>query len=224
MLILAKNSGKQNVSFWLKTRVSLKYFNNDSRFIKETSIFWVALLCFSFTKTFVKLNLYSFFHYVFSHIPSFLLYKNNLNISNFRGFLPPFEPLVPTFNETRVPTSRKYVAEQGIVMPISSKTFQTFSFHSSVFALEKQPNKSKFSGFFNLWETLWWLFSMKHFQKICSWARGSDAKLTATISNFLVVLLRFGFKMQVKNLNFQSFLSSKKPFSGYFQWKACTYS
>ena len=27
------------------------------------------------------------------------------------------QPLVATFNETRPPTSRKYVAEQGIVMP-----------------------------------------------------------------------------------------------------------
>ena len=67
-----------------------------------------------------------------------------------------------TFNETRAPTSRKYVAGQGIVMSDWSKTFQTFWSHSSVFALEKQP----------------------------------------------------------KNLNFQRFFTSRRPFGGYFQWNA----
>ena len=38
---------------------------------------------------------------------------------NFESFLPLIDPLVATFNETRVQTSRKYVAEQGIVMPNS---------------------------------------------------------------------------------------------------------
>ena len=33
----------------------------------------------------------------------------------------------------RAPTSRKYVAEQGIAMPNGSKTFQIFRSHSSVF-------------------------------------------------------------------------------------------
>ena len=32
-------------------------------------------------------------------------------------FLPARDPLVATFNETRAPTFRKYVSEQGIVMP-----------------------------------------------------------------------------------------------------------
>ena len=32
-------------------------------------------------------------------------------------FLPLRDPLVVTFNETRSPTSRKNVAEQGIAMP-----------------------------------------------------------------------------------------------------------
>ena len=31
--------------------------------------------------------------------------------------LPPRDPLVATFSETRSPTSRKYVAQQVIVMP-----------------------------------------------------------------------------------------------------------
>ena len=39
--------------------------------------------------------------------------------------LPPRDPLVATFSETLAPTSGKYVAQQGIVMPNWSKTFQT---------------------------------------------------------------------------------------------------
>ena len=71
-----------------------------------------------------------------------------------------------TFNETHPPTSRKYVAAQGIVTPNWSKAFQTFCSHSSVYALEKQP----------------------------------------------------------KNLNFQRIFTSNRPFGGYFQWNACTYT
>ena len=43
------------------------------------------------------------------------------------------------FSETRAPTFRKYAAEQCIIMPNWSKTFQTFWLHSSVFALEEKP-------------------------------------------------------------------------------------
>ena len=39
----------------------------------------------------------------------------NLNFQSF--FLPLNDPLMATFNETRAPTSRKYVAEVGILMP-----------------------------------------------------------------------------------------------------------
>ena len=41
-----------------------------------------------------------------------------------------------TFNERCAPTSRKYVTEEGIVMPNWSKAFETFCSHYSVFALE----------------------------------------------------------------------------------------
>ena len=44
-----------------------------------------------------------------------------------------------TLNETCPPTYRKYVAEQGMVMPNRLKTFQIFWSHFSVFALEKEP-------------------------------------------------------------------------------------
>ena len=53
-----------------------------------------------------------------------------------------------TFNERRAPNSRKDVAEQGIVMPNSSKTCQTFMSHSSVFALPNQPKTLNFPSFF----------------------------------------------------------------------------
>ena len=49
-------------------------------------------------------------------------------------FLPLRDPLVATFNETRAPTSRKYVAEQGIVMPNWLKYVKRFG-HTSLFLL-----------------------------------------------------------------------------------------
>ena len=48
----------------------------------------------------------------------------------------------------RVPTSKKYVAEQVIVMPNWSKTFQAVRSHSPVFVLEKQHLSLNFERFF----------------------------------------------------------------------------
>ena len=56
-----------------------------------------------------------------------------------------------------------------------------------------------------------------------AWTRYSNAKLIKNISNLLVTLLRFCFRKQPKKLNFQRFLTSKRPFGGYFQCNACTY-
>ena len=47
----------------------------------------------------------------------FLLEKSNLEILFFRDFFPPKEALVATFSETDAPTSRWYVAEQGVINP-----------------------------------------------------------------------------------------------------------
>ena len=58
-------------------------------------------------------------------------------------FLPLEDTLVATFNETRAPTSKKYIAEKGIRMPNLSETPQSFWSHSSVFALE-----NNLSGYF----------------------------------------------------------------------------
>ena len=49
-----------------------------------------------------------------------------------------------TFDKTRAPTFRTYVAEKEIVMPNWLKTFQIFWSHSSAFTLEKQPEKLNF--------------------------------------------------------------------------------
>ena len=57
------------------------------------------------------------FQTFWSHSSVFSLEKQPKNL-NFQSFLPLKDPLVATFNETRAPTSRKYVAEQGIVMYI----------------------------------------------------------------------------------------------------------
>ena len=46
-----------------------------------------------------------------------------------------------SLNGTCAATSRKYAVEQSLPKPIWSKISQTFMSHSSVFALEKQPEK-----------------------------------------------------------------------------------
>lgn len=48
------------------------------------------------------------------------------------------------YSETCELTSRKYAAEQGKIIPNSSKTFQFFWLHSSVFALQKSLKNAKF--------------------------------------------------------------------------------
>ena len=63
-----------------------------------------------------------------------------------------------SFIETRAPTSRKYVAEEGIVMQNLSKSFQTFWLHVSVFALEKQHKNLNFQSFFTSRRPLCGLF------------------------------------------------------------------
>ena len=66
-----------------------------------------------------------------------------------------------TFNETRAPTSRKYVSEQVIMMPKRSKNLQTFRLRSFALGLGKQPKILHFYCFFYLKWIIWWLLSMK---------------------------------------------------------------
>ena len=100
---------------------STRYSN--AKLIKNISIFLVALLRFSFSKTTYKAK--------FSEV-----------------FLPKRDPLVATLCETRACTSRKHVAEPGIVMQNWSKRFQSFLSHFSVFPLQKWLKKLNFQSFF----------------------------------------------------------------------------
>ena len=64
--------------------------------------------------------------------------------------MPVIDLLMATFNEMLASTSRKYVAEQGILMLNSSKIFQIFRPHFSVFALEKLAKNLNFQSFLPL--------------------------------------------------------------------------
>ena len=75
------------------------------------------------------------FQNFWSHSSVFNLEKLPKNL-NFHSFLLLIEPLVATFNEMCAPTSRQYVAEEGIVMPNWFKKFQAFYSPSSVLTLE----------------------------------------------------------------------------------------
>ena len=126
------------------------------------------------------------------------------------NFLPLKDTLLGTFIETRASTSRKHASEQGIVMSNWSKTFQNFRSHSFVFPLEKQPTNLNFQSLFSSNRPFGDYFQWKdcaYFQKICNSARYSDAKLIKNISKVLVVLLRFSFRKEPKNLNFHIFLA-----------------
>ena len=145
---------------------------SDAKLIKNILNFLVALLRFYF--------------------------RNQPKILNCEGFLPLIEPLVATFSETRTLTSRKYVAEQGIVMPNWSKIFRVFRSHSSVFALEKQPKIMNFQIFFYLQMILWWLVLMKRVHLL--WCQIDQKHFKPFGPN-----LRFLFEKKPKNLNFQGF-------------------
>ena len=62
------------------------------------------------------------FQTFWSHSSVFALEKQPKNL-NFQRFLTLIDPLVATFNETRAPTSRKHISEQGILILNWSKTF-----------------------------------------------------------------------------------------------------
>ena len=124
------------------------------------------------------------------------------------------EQLVATFNETRALTSRKYVAAQAIVIRNWSKLFQTFWSHSSVFALEKQPENLNFHTVFTSKRPFGGYFQFNacsYFQKKCSWTWCSDAKLIKDISKLfgrapLFLLLKiFGVFWPLKQLCVSNF-------------------
>ena len=141
-------------------------------------------------------------------------------------FSPLRDPLVATFNETRVTTSRKYVAEQGIVMPNWSKIFQAFWLHSSVFALEKQPQNLKLHSVFTSKRSLVATFNETRaptFRKYVTEQGIMMPNWWKTFQTFLSHSSVFALEKQPKNLNFHSVFTSKRSFGGYFQWNARTY-
>ena len=136
------------------------------------------------------------------------------------------QALVGTFNETRAPTSRKYVAEQGIVMPNWSKIFQNFWSHSSVFALEKQPQSLLFRVLLPLRDPLVATFNEMHAPTSRKYVAEEGIVITNWSNTFQTFWSRssiFALEKRLKNLNFQNVFTSKRPFGGYFQWDACIY-
>ena len=53
-----------------------------------------------------------------------------------------------TFSETCASTSRKYVAEKGLMMPNLWQTRQSFWLHSSFFLLERYTKNLNFQSFY----------------------------------------------------------------------------
>ena len=84
-----------------------------------------------------------------SHSGVFALGKQ-LKILIFRSLFISNRPFAGYFQWTRAQTSRKYVAEQGIVMPDWSKIIETFRSHCSVFALVKEVKSLNFESIFCL--------------------------------------------------------------------------
>ena len=143
-----------------------------------------------------------------------------LNFQSF--FLPLIDPLVATVNETRAPTSRKYVSEQAIVIPNWSKTFQTFWLQSSVFPLEKQPKNLNFQSFLPLIDPLVATFSetcAPTSRKYVAEKGLMMPNLWQTRQSFWLHSSFFLLERYPKNLNFQSFYTTKTSFDGDFQWE-----
>ena len=62
--------------------------------------------------------------------------------------------MIATFNEKRTPAYRKYIVEQGIMMPNLWQTLQSFWSHSSVFTLGKLSENSMLTVLLHLKKTL----------------------------------------------------------------------
>ena len=80
-------------------------------------------------------NLSEKLQYLWSQSSIFALEKKGKNL-NIKSFLRIRDPLVPTFNETRAPNSRKNVAKEGIEYEIDQRHFRFFG-HTNPFFLEK---------------------------------------------------------------------------------------
>ena len=130
-------------------------------------------------------------------------------------FLPLRHLLVATFNETRAPTFRNCVAEQGIYIPDSSKTCENSRSHSSVFAFEKEPKILTFHSVFTSNRPLGDYFQWNvcnYFQKTDAWTKYSEDKLIKNILNFFartppILLQKNNLQIQI----FTVFLPLREP-------------
>ena len=163
----------------------------DTKLIKHMPHFLVALLRFCFRKTACK--------------------------AQFSVFLALRNPLVASFSETHTPTSRKYVVEQGLPTPIWSKTSQTFWLHSSVFALEKQPEKVNFQSFLPLRNPLVASFNETRAPTSRKYVVEKGLAMSnwsKTFETFWSHSCVFALEKEPEKVNFQSIFTSKKPFGG----------
>ena len=136
---------------------------------------------------------------------------------SFKTFFTLKDLFVGTFRETRAPTSRKYVAEQGIVMPNWSKSFKTFWLHFSNFALEKTTEKNNFQSFLPLRGHL--VATSNETRASTFWkyvARRGIVKQNWSkwLKTFWPHPSIYVLEKQLQKLNFQNFVTSKRPLGG----------
>ena len=93
-------------------------------------------------------NLWQAFQFFCSHSSAFALEKQSKNL-NFR-FLSLEKTFVTTFNETGAATSRKYAAEQGIMMVKNIKTFYFWRYRSKSKKEECEQRELKISDQFEI--------------------------------------------------------------------------
>ena len=131
-------------------------------------------------------------------------------------------PLVATFNETREPTSRKYVVQWGIVMPLLSEKLQFLWSHSSVFPLEEEPKYVNFREISRVFLPLKYPF-VANFKETCGLTfRKHVSEPGKSIPD--LALLPFCFRKTTSKSKFSEFFNSKTPFRGCFQGgNTCTY-
>ena len=127
-------------------------------------------------------------------------------------FLPLGDPLVATFNETRAPTSTRYVATEDIVMSNWLKTFQTFWSPSSIFALEKCPKNLNFHSFLSVGDPLVATFSQTRALTLGKYVAEQGVVMSNWLKTFQTCWSHsslFALEKQANYLNFLSFLYLK---------------
>ena len=107
------------------------------------------------------------------------------------------------------------------------KNISTFLVALLCFSFRRTTQKYKFSEFF--------LPLIDYLVATFSQTRGSTSRKYVSVQGivnsnwskpfqtFWLLSSVFPLKKEPKNLNFQSFFTSNRPFGGYFRWNACTY-